>query len=103
MKLQINSETGQLKTVILGIASGRSKKIYLNNPKYAEFVKRGEAPTESELVFEMEGLNKVLVENGVEVLRPRNIPDQDQIFCRDIGFVIGDHFFVSRMRKANRC
>jgi N-dimethylarginine dimethylaminohydrolase len=102
MKVNVNSETGLLKTVILGIASDRGNVKHLNNPKYAEIVKNGEDPTENELVEEVEGFRKVLLENDVEVLKPNNIPNQGQIFCRDIGFAIGDDFFLARMQKENR-
>ncbi|MEO0774963.1 MAG: arginine deiminase family protein [Bacteroidota bacterium] len=102
MKVKVHSETGTLQRVILGIASDRGTVKHLNNPKYAEAVARGVDPTEAELVAEVEGLYRVLVEQGVEVLRPPNIPQQDQIFCRDIGFAIGEDFFLARMKKANR-
>jgi N-dimethylarginine dimethylaminohydrolase len=54
------------------------------------------------LVKEVEEFNRVLIDNGVEVFRPSNISEQDQIFCRDIGFVVGVDFFVAKMKKENR-
>ena len=50
MEVNINSENGLLKSVILGIASDRGKIKHLDNPKYAEIVERGEDPTEEELI-----------------------------------------------------
>ncbi len=102
MRININSETGLLKTVILGTAVDRSKKIHLNNPKYAEIVKKGAMPTEAEMVKEMEDFKAILEANGVEVLRPTIIPEEDQLFCRDIGFAVGNIFFEAKMKKENR-
>ncbi|PIY08284.1 MAG: amidinotransferase [Flexibacter sp. CG_4_10_14_3_um_filter_32_15] len=101
MEVNVNSETGKLNSVLLGIASDRGKD-YLNNPKHAEIAAKGEAPTEEQLIKEVEEFNRILVENGVQVVRPRNISEQGQIFCRDIGFSIGNDFFVCKMKKDNR-
>ncbi len=101
MEVNVNSETGKLNSVLLGIASDRGKE-HLNNPKHAEIAARGEAPTEQQLVEEVEEFYRILVENGVQVVRPKNIPKQGQIFCRDIGFSIGNDFFVCKMKKDNR-
>jgi N-dimethylarginine dimethylaminohydrolase len=101
MEVNVNSETGKLNSVLLGIASDRGIE-HLNNPKHAEIAAKGEAPTEKELIEEVEEFNRILVENDVQVVRPKNISKQDQIFCRDIGFSIGNDFFVSNMKKENR-
>ena len=102
MKVNVNSETGKLNTVILGIAYDRGDISYLNNPKHAEIAQRGEEPSEKVLIEEVEHFRGILEQNGVTVLRPENVVDQDQIFCRDIGFGIDDNFFLAKMRKANR-
>lgn len=102
MKVNINSETGKLKSVILGISSDRGTQRHLINPKYAEVVANGEDPLEEDLIEDIEAFNRVLLDNEVEVHRPKNITGQEQIFCRDIGFSIGSDFFVSKMKKENR-
>lgn len=102
MKVNINSETGLLKTLILGTANDRSKTKHLNNPKYAEIVKAWKSPTETDLIEEVETFHNVLIANNVKVLRPQNIPNHGQIFCRDIGFAIGNNFFIWNMQKINR-
>lgn len=102
MKLNVNSETGKLNSVILGIASDRGSKRHLNNPKFAEVVVNGIEPSEQSLINEIEGFYQVLLDNGVEVFRPENIAEHEQIFCRDIGFCIGNDFFIAKMRKENR-
>ena len=44
------------------------------------------------MVTEMEAFAQVLTKYGVEVYRPELIEDCNQIFTRDIGFVIEDKF-----------
>ena len=86
----------------MGISSDRGTQRYLINPKYAEIVANGKDPIEEDLIDEIEAFNRILLENDVEVYRPKNIIGQEQIFCRDIGFSIGNDFFVSKMKKENR-
>ena len=50
---------------------------------------------ESDCKSEIKNFNEVLVKNGVKVLRPKNIDGLNQIFTRDIGFVIENKFFIS--------
>lgn len=102
MNLKINSEIGQLRSVIVGTANDGNKEIHHNNPKITDSLKKGVYPEEPELVSDTEYLARTLQEHGVEVLRPVNLAEQSQIFTRDIGFVIGDKFVVSRMAKDNR-
>lgn len=102
MKVNVHSETGLLKTVILGKATDRGKTSFLNNPKHAEIARKGEDPSEDVLDKQVEAFKDILEENGVKVLRPANVANQDQIFCRDIGFSIGEEFFLANMRKDNR-
>lgn len=102
LKLNINSETSFLSTVVVGIADDRGEKIHENNPKISKYLKQGTYPTEEVLINQVDSLANILLENNVEVLRPENIKNQDQIFTRDIGFVIGDKFVLSRMKKDNR-
>lgn len=102
LEINLNSETGRLNSVILGIATDRGEKKYLNNPKYTEIVAQGKEPMEHELRKEIEGFNRILLDHDVEVHRPENLLDQNQMFCRDIGFAIGKEFFISKMKKENR-
>ena len=43
----------------------------------------------------MESFKKKLTKHNVEVLRPNNVNDCNQIFARDLGFVISNMFFLS--------
>ena len=45
----------------------------------------------------MESFKKKLTKHNVEVLRPNNVNDCNQIFARDLGFVISNMFFLSNI------
>ncbi len=100
--LRINSETGSLKSVVVGIANDRGILVHENNPKISKYLKSGTFPTEKALINQVNSLANLIKSQGIEVIRPENVPSQDQIFTRDIGFVIGDTFVVSNMKKSNR-
>lgn len=95
LKIQVKNETGRLRAVILGIAneSGPVPTIAdAYDPKSAEHIKAGTYPAESDMVFEMTAFQQLLERYGVTVYRPKIIPNLNQIFTRDIGFVIDDTF-----------
>lgn len=99
MKLQVTNETGRLRAVVLGIANQNGpapKADEAYDPKSLEHILAGTYPAESDMVFEISAFHDVLERYGVKVYRPELIPDLNQIFSRDIGFVV-DHFFI----KAN--
>lgn len=100
--LNINSETARLKTVVIGIANDRGDKVHENNPKISKHLKQGTFPPESVLIEQVDRFAETISNLGVEVLRPENVKEQDQIFTRDIGFAIGDKFVLSNMKKTNR-
>jgi N-dimethylarginine dimethylaminohydrolase len=102
IKLHIQNETARLHSVVLGKAEDRQKVPHQNNPKIVEAVKLGTVPTEEGLCADIRTFEKVLTDHGVTVYRPNNISGQDQIFTRDIGFVIGDTFVRANMKKDNR-
>ena len=100
MKLHVNNETARLKTVILGIAksSGGIPTITdAYDPKSIENIKAGTYPQEKDMIMEMNAFNTVFKKYDVEVYRPEMITDCNQIFTRDIGFVIGDTFVKSNI------
>ena len=95
IKLHIENETARLRSVILGVANDNgptptSSQAY--DPKSLEHILAGSYPTESDMVFEMSAFQEILERYGVQVYRPQIIQDLNQIFSRDIGFVIGDKF-----------
>lgn len=105
LSLHVNNETSSLKTVILGTAESNGPEPTLEtavDPKSKEFIAKGEYPTEKAMRAEMQSVEEALVSQGVEVLRPELIKDCNQIFTRDIGFVIDDNFFVSNIVEARQ-
>ena len=97
MSLKINNEYAQLKTVVLGIAKdfgGTPKMEDCYDPKSREHVKNGNFPTEESLVNELNQFLKVFKKYSVDVLRPDNIKNLNQVFSRDIAFVIDDKIII---------
>lgn len=93
LKLNIKNETSRLRTVILGtaISNGPIPKLEdCYDPKSIEHVLAGTYPKEEDMVLELEAVAKVFKKYDVEVFRPKVIKDCNQIFSRDIAFVIED-------------
>ena len=89
--LNIQNETGKLEAVVLGIADsfgGTPRLEDCYDPKSREHIKTGTFPKEQELVSEMESFLAILKSTPVKVYRPEVIEDLNQIFSRDIAFVI---------------
>ncbi|CAM4031004.1 dimethylarginine dimethylaminohydrolase family protein [Flavobacterium weaverense] len=100
LELNINNETSRLKAVVLGSAfsSGPTPKIEeAYDPKSLEHILAGTYPVEVDMVSEMKTFEEVLKKYNVTILRPQNIYNYNQIFTRDIGFVIGDVFVKSNI------
>ena len=97
ISLKIHNEYAQLKTVVLGIAKdfgGTPKMEDCYDPKSREHVKNGNFPDEESLVNELNQFLKVFKKYNVEVLRPDNIKNLNQVFSRDIAFVIEDKIII---------
>lgn len=93
IKLKVNNEINRLQAVILGTAqsNGPIPKIEdCYDPKSVEHILAGTYPTENDMVKEMEAVAKVFKKYNVKVYRPEIIKDCNQIFARDIAFVIDD-------------
>ncbi|WNB17623.1 dimethylarginine dimethylaminohydrolase family protein [Marivirga arenosa] len=102
INVYVNDETAPLKTVILGTAKGIGDTPDLDDaydPKSKEHIAAGTYPKEVDMVAEMEAFAKVLEKHNVEVYRPEIIENYNQIFSRDIGFVIEDKFIKPRILK----
>jgi N-dimethylarginine dimethylaminohydrolase len=97
--LHINDEVSRLDSVILGIGTDPGEQ-NPHNPKSSYYMEMGAYPTRKDILEEINDLEKALLENGVKVFRPKNLKKRTQIFCRDLGFVIGDDFFLSTMTEA---
>ena len=100
LKLRVTNETDRLKAVILGTAVSNGATPTLEeayDPKSAEHIKAGTYPIEKDMVAEMDTFAAVLQKYGVQVYRPKIIRDCNQIFTRDIGFVIDDVFIKANI------
>ncbi|WP_396591823.1 dimethylarginine dimethylaminohydrolase family protein [Allomuricauda sp. R78024] len=96
MQLHIIDETSPLKAVILGTAEScgptpTPEEAY--DPKSLEHILAGTYPKEVDMIKEMDAFSKVFKKHGVEVFRPSVLQDCNQIFSRDIAFVIEDKLF----------
>ncbi|MEH6536489.1 MAG: arginine deiminase-related protein [Psychroserpens sp.] len=92
----IHNETARLRAVVLGTAESVGPVPTLEeayDPKSAEHINAGTYPKEEDMVMEMEAVAKVFKKYDVTVYRPKVITDYNQIFARDIGFVI-EHKFI---------
>jgi N-dimethylarginine dimethylaminohydrolase len=67
------------------------------DPKSLEHILAGTYPTEEDMVHEMEAFNEVFKKYDVKVFRPERIENYNQIFTRDIGFVIDDIFIKANI------
>ena len=93
LKLNVKNETSRLRAVILGTAesSGPIPKVEdCYDPKSIEHVLAGTYPKESDMITEMEAVAAVFKKYDVTVYRPNVIKNCNQIFSRDIAFVIDD-------------
>ena len=93
LKLNVTNETSRLRAVVLGTAysNGPTPKIEdCYDPKSAEHVKAGTYPKENDMIAEIQAVADVFSKYDVTVFRPNSIEDCNQIFARDIAFVIDD-------------
>lgn len=91
LKLNIKNETSRLRAVVLGTAhsNGPTPKVSeCYDPKSIEHVLAGTYPKESDMILEMEEVYNVFQKYGVKVFTPDIIENCNQIFSRDIAFVI---------------
>ncbi|MFV7234957.1 MULTISPECIES: dimethylarginine dimethylaminohydrolase family protein [Flavobacterium] len=100
LALHIKNETSRLRVVVLGSAINNGptpKADEAYDPKSLEHILAGTYPKEADMVAEMDAFNKVLKRYNVTVFRPEMIANYNQIFTRDIGFVIDDIFIKSNI------
>jgi len=100
LKLNVQNETSRLRAVILGTAesNGPTPKIEeAYDPKSVEHIKAGTYPKEEDMILEMEAVASVFEKYKVKVYRPNVIENCNQIFARDIAFVIEDKIVLSNI------
>jgi len=103
MTLSVTNETGNLESVIVGIANNNGgvpdlKNVY--DPKSRINIIKGTYPEENNMVGELNNFVSILNSYNVDVYRPKLIYNYNQIFIRDIGFVIDDKFVISNVLPA---
>jgi N-dimethylarginine dimethylaminohydrolase len=100
LELNIKNETSRLRAVILGTAQstgGVPKVEDCYDPKSIEHVLSGTYPKEDAMILEMDAVAEVLKKYNVQVFRPDIIDSYNQIFSRDIAFVIDNTFIKSNI------
>lgn len=100
LQLNVKNETSRLRAVVLGSAvdngpTPTAEEAY--DPKSLEHILAGTYPNEEDMVQEMEAFNEVFKKYDVKVFRPERIENYNQIFTRDIGFVIDDIFIKANI------
>ena len=97
MNLNINNETSKLKEVLIGNSYNFKSPLNfrdLYDPTSLLNYLKGKYPNKFRLQSQLSELKKILIKYGVTV-HELDTEDTNQIFARDLGFVIQDNFFVS--------
>lgn len=100
INLNINDEVSRLRAVILGRADSNGPVPKLEDaydPKSAEHIKAGTYPKDEDMVKEMDAVAEVFKKYDIKVYRPHSIKDYNQIFSRDIAFVIEDKIIIANI------
>jgi len=100
LQLNVKNETSRLRAVVLGSAHSngptpKAQEAY--DPKSLEHILAGTYPKNEDMIPEMEAFAKVFEKYNVKVFRPQEIEDYNQIFARDIAFVIDDVFIKANI------
>jgi len=98
----VKNEFSHLQDVVLGVANDfggcpNLKDAY--DPKSKEHIRGNTFPIEKDIQMELDSFLSVFEKYNVNVLRPNNLFQCNQVFARDVGFVIDDQFFISNMIK----
>ena len=105
INIKIENEYSRLKTVILGIANdlGSPPSIFdAYDPRSLYHIKNNSFPNETDLIKNVENFYNKLLKHNVDIIRPENISNCNQIFARDLGFVISNIFFMSNIVPARQ-
>ena len=100
LNLNISNETSRLRAVVLGTAQSNGPVPSITeayDPKSIEHIKAGTYPQEADMINELEAVSKILKKYDVKVYRPEVISNCNQIFARDIAFVVEDKFIKANI------
>ena len=116
----VQDETAPLEAVILGTARELHEPFqrfvdpstwdgdrapdhdHITDPKSRYHLMNGSYPLEVNLRTENDHFSRVLAKYNVDVFKPITLPNTNQIFTRDIGFVIDEVFIKSNMGTLSR-
>ncbi len=93
----IKTEYGRLRSVMVGIARKMGPKPAVEDcydARSRESVELGTYPEVEDCMKQMTTLVEKLESLGITVLRPKVLEATNQVFTRDIGFVIDDQFIL---------
>ena len=94
---EIQNEYGRLDTVVVGLASkmgGVPELEECYDARSYESVNFGMFPKEESCSSQLKSLITILEKNGVKVIYPSLINSLNQVFSRDIAFVIEDQYII---------
>jgi len=97
LDIKIQNEFDNLKAVIVGIADNFGGIPKINDcydPKSKQHVQQGNYPTNIACVKEINNLIDIFKKYNVNVYQPKNINGVNQIFTRDIVFVIDEKLII---------
>ncbi len=100
MELHVTSETSRLRAVVLGLPTSPGPTPTLEetfDSKSYESVLHGVYPREEDMIVEMGAFEKILKKYDVDVYRPNPVKNCNQVFSRDVGFVIDDKIIVANV------
>ena len=103
--IYVSSDNDTLKKIVVGIAGSYiipEEITTLYDPKSKWSFKNGVYPERQALSEELSSLAAALEKEGVEVITPHEGGVVNQIFPRDLGFVIGDSFFVANVTEEKK-
>jgi len=102
ININIFNETAPLKVVLVGVANdfgGIPAIGECYDPKSKEHVLAGTFSKNEVCIKEINSLVEVFQKYDVKVYQPKNIKDLNQIFARDIAFVIEDKLILPNIIK----
>jgi len=104
-QIHIHNETAKLDAVLVGIADDFGGTPLLEDcydPKSKQHVLAGTFPSEEDCARELGSLIQVFNKYDVQLFRPENIRGLNQIFSRDIAFVIEDKLVLPNIIEQRR-
>jgi len=100
MNLNVKNETSTLQAVVLGQPGSIGKIPTIDqsfDAKSYESISLGIYPTEEAIYKEMKAFENILLKHNVQVFRPWTLDNCNQVFARDVGFVIDDKIINSNI------